>query len=228
MNERRILTIDDDADINNYLKVILKKNSYAIETATSLEEFFKKIVSFKPHLCLVDLNIGDFNGVGFKIIEMMRRKIGNQIIIIIMSRRDSDEDIQLALECGANDYIQKPLDNKILMSKVDLYLERFNEQNAFPFFAIPTGDLECFFELPLTIHSITEEYIRVLSKNYIAKGTYIEINNGFLAGHNFIIKEVTLDREHGGYIFKIELDEQEHAALFPAIRKILIESPPIT
>jgi len=78
----------------------------------------------------------------------------------------------------------------------------------------------------MTINSMTEEYIKVFSKNYIAKGTYVNIDTGFLAGHSFLIREVTLDREHGGYIFKIDLDDQEHANLFPIIRRILIETPP--
>lgn len=224
MYERKILIIDDDTDVNNYLKIILKRDDFLVETSTSMEEFFQKVLTFKPHLCLVDINIGDFAGVGFKIIEMIRRKIGNEIIIFVMSRRNSDNDIELALELGANDYIQKPIDNEILNSKINVFLDIHKDEKPFPFFAIPTGDQETEFSIPMKIYSLDEENIYLYSKNYIAKGSHIQVENNLLKGHQFMIKDVIINRELGGYLIKLELDEIEHKDLFPLIRKIIISS----
>lgn len=225
MYERKILIIDDDEDINNYLKVILKKNDFTVESSTNMKEFFEKVLSFKPHLCLVDLNIGEFNGVGFKILEMLRKKIGNEIIILIMSRRNSNSDINHALESGANDYIQKPLDELILINKLNLFLERNSDDSDLPFLAIASGEQEAKFQIPLTLYSLNEEYIKILSKNYIAKNTYIKIEDGAFGAHKFMIKDVEFNREENAFILKLELDDVNHKDLLPVIRKIIIETP---
>lgn len=225
MYERKILIIDDDQDINNYLKVVLKKNDFNVESSTSMKEFFEKVMTFKPHLCLVDLNIGEFNGVGFKILEMLRKKIGNDIIILIMSRRDSNTDINHALESGANDYIQKPLDELILINKLNLFLERNSDDSDLPFLTIASGEQDASFLIPLTLYSLSEEYIKIISKNYIAKNTYINAVDGVFSGHKFMIKDVEFSREENAYILKIELDDVNHKDLFPIIRKIIIQSP---
>lgn len=225
MYERRVLIIDDDQDINNYLKVVLEKNDYSVESSTSMKEFFEKVMTFKPHLCLVDLNIGEFSGVGFKILEMLRKKIGNDIIILIMSRRDSNTDIQHALESGANDYIQKPLDDLILINKINLFLERNADDSDLPFLTIASGEQEASFQIPLTLYSLSEEYIKIISKNYIAKNTYINAVDGVFSGHKFMIKDVEFNREENAYILNIELDDVNHQDLFPIIRKIIIQTP---
>lgn len=225
MYERRILIIDDDEDINSYLKVILTKNDFTVESSTTMLEFFNKVVSFKPHLCLIDLNIGDFNGVGFKILETLRKRLGNEVMILIMSRRDSTEDINLALEYGANDYIQKPIDDLILINKLNLFLEKNSDDSNLPFLTITTGDQDAEFQIPLILYSVSEETIKILSKNYIAKNTYLNITDGSFKGHQFMIKEVEFNREENGYILKVELDEVNHKKLFPIIRKIIIQTP---
>lgn len=227
MTDRRILTIDDDEDINVLVKRILEKHDYECETVSKIEDFFQKVVEFKPNLCIVDLNLGDYEGFGYKIIEMMRKKIGNQIIIIVMSRRNSTEDITKALESGANDYIQKPIDENIIIAKLNVFLDKQDDDIQFPFYAIPSGDSECYFQVPLKIYSMNEEQITIYSNNYIAKGSLIELNNDFLASRSFTVSSVTLDRESGGYFVHLDLDPIEHSDLLPTIRKIMVKTPPL-
>jgi len=227
VTERRILTIDDDEDINLLVTKVLGKHGYESESVSKIEDFFQKFVEYKPHLCIVDLNLGDYEGFGYKIIEMMRKKIGNEIIIIVMSRRNSDEDIKKALEAGANDYIQKPIDENIIIAKLNVFLDKADDEIQFPFYAIPAGDSECYFQVPLKIYSMNEERITIYSNNYIAKGSLIELNNDFLASRSFTVGSVTLDRESGGYYVHLDLDPIEHQDLLPTIRKIMIKTPPL-
>ncbi len=223
---RKILTIDDDQDVNNLVKVILKKNNFEVMTCQTIEDFFKNVLEFKPHLCLIDLNIDKHDGFGWRIIETIRKKIGNSIIIIVMSRRNSTADINKSLECGANDYIQKPIDEGILVSKINVFLDKKSEQVKFPDRPIPTGDQDCYFELPLTIDHINEDAIFIYSQSYIGKGSLISLQNDFFKGLSFSVKSVTLDREKGGYHLEVHLDQNEHAHLLPEIRRILIETSP--
>lgn len=227
MTERRILSIDDDEDINNYLKVVLKKNDFTIETACEIEDFFKKVVAFKPHLCLVDLNLGAYEGFGYKIVEMMRTKIGPEIVIIVMSRRNSPEDINHALESGANDYIQKPIDEKMLIHKLNIFMDRYSEESEFPYYAIPSKDTDCFFKLPMKIHAINEEYITIHCHDYLAKGSMLTLENDFLKNIPFYVKDTKIDTERGGYLIRVDLDEHDHAHLMPTIRMIMLKTPPL-
>lgn len=227
MKDKRILTIDDDEDINQLVKIILNKNGYEVETSSEIEDFFRKVVEFKPHLCIVDLNLGDHEGFGYNIIELMRKKIGKEVIIIIMSRRNSAEDITRALECGANDYIQKPIDEQIIISKLDVFLGNEESTLNLPFYAVATGDRECYFQFPLNIYSMTEETITIYSNNYIAKGSLIELNNSFLDSRSFTVSNVILDREKGGYFIEVSIDAIDHEDLLPTVRKIMMKSSPI-
>lgn len=227
MSQKRILTIDDDEDINLLVRKILKKHDFESESVSKIEDFFSKVVSFKPHLCIVDLNLGDHEGFGYKIVEMMRKKIGNEVVIIVMSRRNSEADIKRALEAGANDYIQKPIDENIIIAKLNVFLDKEDGEVQFPFYAIPTGDSECYFKIPLNIYSMNEEQITIYSNNYIAKGSLIELHNDFLASRKFTVSNVSLDRESGGYFLHLILDPIEHGDLLPTIRRIMVKSPPL-
>ncbi len=224
---RKILTIDDDEDVNNLVKLHLKKHNFHVETCNSIEEFFKKVVDFKPHLCLVDLNLDNHDGFGWRIIETIRKKIGSSMIIIVMSRRNSTDDINRSLECGANDYIQKPIDENILLSKINVFLDKNSDEQTFPDRPIPTGDQDCFFDVPLYIDHMNEESIFLYSNSYIGKGSLISLKNDFFKGTSFGVKSVTKCREKGGYLVEIHLDQNEHDFIMPQIRRILIETPPL-
>ena len=226
MKTRKILTIDDDQDVNNLIQVILKKNDYTVKTCKDTKEFFSQVIEYKPNLCLVDLNIGDYDGFGFGIIELIRKKIGHDLIIIVMSRRNAPGDINRALESGANDYIQKPIDENILISKLNVFLDKHADDN-FPERPIPTGDQDCVFDVPMNITSISEESIFLYSRSYIAKGSLISLHNYFFKGFKFGVQSVTLNRELGGYIIEVHIDKNEHQHLLPEIRRIMISCSPL-
>lgn len=221
-----ILTIDDDIDINNYLSLLLKKNDMNIVTCNDVKDFFHKVVEVQPSLCLIDLNLGGHEGFGFGIIGSIRKKIGNDLIIIVMSRRSSHEDINHALEIGANDYIQKPIDENILLSKLDLFLNKNISDIKFPKRKVPTGSGECYFDVPMSIHSLNESQIFLYSRSYIAKGSLISLHNDFFKGQKFGVQSVTLDRELGGYILEIHINKNDHQHLIPEIRRLMLLSSP--
>ena len=227
MKQRKVLTIDDDEDVNNLISVILRKNDYDVRTCQDINEYFSQVIEYQPNLCLVDLNLGDYEGFGFGIIETMRKKIGHEMIIVVMSRRSKPHDINKALECGANDYIQKPIDENILISKLNVFLDKNNDDINFPDRPIPAGDQDATFEIPMNITSINEKSIFLYSRSYIAKGSLISLHNSFFKGFKFGVQSVTLNRELGGYIIEIHVDKEEHTELLPEIRKMMLQCPPV-
>ena len=227
MTANTILTIDDDKDINSLISVMLKKNGMNVVTCSDIKDFFQKVVEVKPNLCLVDLNLGDYEGFGFGIISSIRKKIGNDMIIIVMSRRSSRTDINRALEAGANDYIQKPLDENILVSKLNVFLNTKSSDTKFPKRAVPSDTGECYFEVPMNITSLNESQIFLYSRSYIAKGSLVSLHSEFFKGHKFGVQSVTLDRELGGYILEIHINNNDHQHILPEIRRLMLLSSPI-
>lgn len=116
---KRILCIDDDPDVLELLKLILVDEGYDVFCTTSPINIFELIQEFKPDLILLDINLGQYNGL--EICKTMRSYIRTgEIAILIIS---SDEAIENAVEYfGATDIILKPFDSKLLIDKINKYL----------------------------------------------------------------------------------------------------------
>ena len=113
-----ILSIDDDPSFNLLLKKFISKTSYRIETCTTVKEFFEKYTKLDPAMCLLDLNLDEEVGAGFKLLKLLREKIKKEIPIIIISKRSAGPDFSYAIELGASDFIPKPLDEVALYFKL--------------------------------------------------------------------------------------------------------------
>lgn len=233
--KKKVLVIDDDEDINKYLETKFKLNNYDIRCTDNTESFLKELVTFKPNLILVDLNLNGKNGFGYKIIETVRKKMGPELIIIIMSRRNNHEDIIKGLEDGANDYITKPLDEVILFSKIKLFLgQEINPEEELAFYSVPKGDNDFEFHVPLKVKRISETGMTLFSSALMAKETLI-ILEGALANIispqgsvKFVVKDVTIDKRQNGFLIEIEFDPDEHSVVIRNVRKLLLKVAPMT
>ena len=120
---RKILVVDDDADIVEMLSYILKQAGFAIGTAFNGIEALKKVRSMSPDLVLLDLMLPEMDG--FAVCETLRRHAHTANLPVIMLTAMSGELGRLAgLDCGANDYITKPFSPKMLVSKVEAQLKK--------------------------------------------------------------------------------------------------------
>lgn len=120
---KKILVVDDDADIVELLSFNLKQAGFAVGTADNGIEALKKARSIAPDLILLDLMLPELDG--FAVCEILRRTPGTATIPIIMLTAMSGELGRLSgLECGANDYLTKPFSPRQLVSKVDALLRK--------------------------------------------------------------------------------------------------------
>lgn len=232
--KKKILTIDDHEDINNLLRVMLKRHNFIVETSSNIEDFFNKVISFGPHLCLVDLNLDTNIGFGFKIVESFRRTIGNEIFIIVISRRNDQADVIDALTKGADDYLTKPLDEIILVNKINTLFDIKSPPNLeLPFYAIPTGNRDCSFSFPLQICELKENGLILYGPHCVAKGTLVELKGELIQqitnspSYRFTVKQVSKDSTIGGYFMEIEFDSLEKSDFVFRTRKILLQGPPL-
>ena len=122
---KKILIVDDEKDILEFLSYNLKKEGFSIYTASDGLEGLEKTKKIKPDLIIVDLMMPKMNGI--EMCENIRndKKLGN-VIILFLTARSEDYTQIAALDSGADDFIKKPIKPKLLISKVKSIMRRFS------------------------------------------------------------------------------------------------------
>ncbi len=113
-NRYRILIIEDEANIRNFVKTILTANGYQVVEAQNAAEGRMMYLSHLPDLIILDLGLPDGDGIDF--IQMVRKD--SAVPILVLSARTDESDKVAALDGGANDYVTKPFGTAELMARV--------------------------------------------------------------------------------------------------------------
>lgn len=118
---KKILIIEDDAEVVELLRFNLKKAGFATGTALNGIEAIRKARSIAPDLILLDLMLPELDG--FAVCEILRRDTATASVPIIMLTALSSELGRLAgLDCGATDYVTKPFSPRLLVSRIERLL----------------------------------------------------------------------------------------------------------
>ncbi len=110
----RILIIEDDNNITNLLKAVLKADEYQVLVAVNGGEAREIITSQCPDLILLDLGLPDIDGLN--ILNFVRSYSDTPIIVV--SARSHERDKVEALDMGADDYIAKPFGASELLARI--------------------------------------------------------------------------------------------------------------
>lgn len=122
MSKFKVLLVDDEPDILEFLSYNLIKEGYIVETAENGIEGVKKAKILKPDLIILDVMMPYMNGI--EACEQIRsiESLSNALIVFLSAR--TDEVTQLSgFEKGANDYVTKPVKPKVLMKKIEALLQ---------------------------------------------------------------------------------------------------------
>ena len=115
---KKILVVDDDADVVELLSFNLKQAGYAIGSASNGVEAITKARSFHPDLIVLDVMMPELDGFG--VCELLRRAPGTATIPILMLTAISSELGRMAaLGSGATDFITKPFSPRQLVSRIE-------------------------------------------------------------------------------------------------------------
>lgn len=117
--KRKILIIEDEKNLMQVLKDNFLQEGFDIISALDGEEGVDKFYSENPDLILLDINLPKKNG--WEVCKEIRNI--STLPILMMTARDSDEDEYKGLDLGADDYITKPFNLKILTLKVKKLLK---------------------------------------------------------------------------------------------------------
>lgn len=126
----RILVVDDEQDLCEILKFNLETDGYVVETANSAEEALEMdIESFD--LLLLDVMMGGMSG--FAMAKKLKANPATQDIpVVFLTARDTENDTVTGFNLGADDYISKPFSIREVLVRIRAVLRRTAEKNGEP------------------------------------------------------------------------------------------------
>src|ERR1035437_2383902 len=120
MTGRRILIVDDDAQIRRVVRTTLVAQGYDVGEARTGEEALEKLAQQKTDLVLLDINMPGVGG--FETCGRIRSTF--ETAIIMLTVRSEEEDKVKALDAGADDYVTKPFGMPELLARIRAALRR--------------------------------------------------------------------------------------------------------
>ncbi len=209
MNETDlILIIDDEIQIRRLLEISLASNGYSTIFASEGKDGMTVAATYNPSLIILDLGLPDIDGLD--LLVKLREWFTKPIIVLTV--RNSEDDIISALDKGANDYLTKPFRSGELLARIRtairLSMEKTDSQ------ILEFGSLS----IDLVSHIVrkNEEIIRLTTTEFSLL-SLLARNQGRVLTHQFLLKEIW------GYSY---LEQTQYLRVFIAqLRKKIEDNP---
>lgn len=208
MNKAEILIIDDEPQIRKLLQINLESNDYKVVQASTGKEGLTISANHPPDLILLDIGLPDKNG--HQILQELREWYNKPILIL--SVQDNENDIVLALDNGATDYLTKPFRTGELLARIRSAIKR--SQNTENNSTIICNDIE--IDLVARMVKKKGEIVKFTSTEYNLLALFAK-NEGKVLTHQFILKEIW------GYSYQTET--QYLRVFVGSLRKKIEENP---
>lgn len=124
----RILLVDDEPDILEFLSYNINKEGYEVHTAQNGKEAIEKAKKINPHLILLDVMMPEMDGIETCEILRQNKNFKNTIIAFLTARGEDYSQIA-GFDAGGDDYITKPVKPKVIVSRIKALLKRFKDVN---------------------------------------------------------------------------------------------------
>ena len=176
-----ILIIDDEVQIRRLLEITLSANDYKISEASTGKEGLTLAASVQPVLIILDLGLPDTDGL----IVLKNLREWYHKPIIILSVRNSEEDIVKALDSGANDYLTKPFHTGELLARIRVAIRQSQGIADKPILEFGTLSID------LANHTARKnsELLKLTSTEFSLLALLAK-NEGRVLTHQYILKEV--------------------------------------
>ena len=180
-NKYNILIVDDEPQIRKILRITLESNSYKVMEAENGKDGIAFTAANKPNLIILDLGLPDQDGLS--VLKNIRE--WSNIPVIILSVRNSEEDIVSCLDQGADDYLTKPFNTSELLARIRASLRRsaqVNEENVYS-----DGSLS----IDLVSRTVKKEAfeVKLTATEYDLLLLFVK-NVGKVLTHRYILKEI--------------------------------------
>lgn len=130
-NDIKVLIVDDEEDILEFVSYNLSKDGYEIKTATNGPDALILAADYLPDLIILDVMMPKMDGIEVCTLLRENKDLNNTLIVFLTARSESFTQVS-ALESGADDYITKPIKPNVLKSRVKALIRRhyrFQNQN---------------------------------------------------------------------------------------------------
>ncbi|RPF30643.1 response regulator transcription factor [Streptomyces sp. TLI_185] len=117
----RVLLIEDDRAVREGVALALRRQGHEVATAVTGEEGLELVRSFRPDVVVLDLMLPGMPGLD---VCRALRALDQTLPIIMATARGDDEDIVVGLEAGADDYVVKPVQARVLEARIRAVLRR--------------------------------------------------------------------------------------------------------
>ena len=123
-SEQKILLVDDEKDILEFISYNLKKEGYEVLTASNGRDGIEMAGKYVPQLILLDVMMPEMDGI--ETCEEIRKIPGMEnTVIAFLTARGEDYSQIAGFEAGGDDYIIKPIKPKVLISRIKALLKRY-------------------------------------------------------------------------------------------------------
>ncbi len=203
-----ILIIDDEVQIRRLLEISLSAHDYNTFFASNGKEGLIAAATHNPSLIILDLGLPDIDGL--ELLLKLREWFSKPIIVL--SVRNSEEDIINALDRGANDYLTKPFRSGELIARIRAAIRLSEEKKDNPL--LEFGSLS----IDMINHVVrkNDEIIKLTTTEFSLLALLAK-NHGRVLTHQFILKEVW------GYGY---LEQTQYLRVFIAqLRKKIEDNP---
>lgn len=128
-NITKILLVDDEQDILDFLSYNLEKEGFQVATATNGKDAINKATKQKPDLIVLDVMMPGMDGIEtcreIRNIESLK-----DVLIAFLTARNEDYSQIAGFDVGADDYITKPIKPRVLVSRIKALLRRTSSVNG--------------------------------------------------------------------------------------------------
>lgn len=127
----KILLVDDETDILEFISYNLRKEGFLVSTASNGEEALRIARTELPHLIILDVMMPGMDGI--ETCQEIKKipSLANTLIAFLTARGEDYSQIA-GFDAGADDYISKPIKPKVLISRIRALLKRFSPLSTTP------------------------------------------------------------------------------------------------
>ena len=203
-----VLIVDDESSIRRLLVIALGSYNYRTIEAVTGKEAIVMTASHNPDLIILDLGLPDMDGMDV----MKELKTWYYKPILILSVRNTEEDIIQALDMGASDYLVKPFRTGELLARIRAAIRQHQDKEIQPVIEVSNLSID------IANHVVKKngEIIKLTSTEFSLLALFVQ-KRGCVLTHQHILKEIW------GYGY---LDQSQYLRVFVAQLRKKIEDDP--
>jgi two-component system KDP operon response regulator KdpE len=180
-SQNTIVVIDDESQIRKILSITLGAEGFKVIDISKGKDGIIAIANNHPQLVILDLGLPDEDGL--TVLKEIRT--WSNIPVIILSVRNSEDDIVKALDLGADDYVTKPFNTAELIARIRANIRRTQQPDSQS--VVVNGDLKIDFSKRLIYKN--EEELKVTNTEYMLLFLFFK-NLDKVLTHNYLLKEI--------------------------------------